>query len=55
MKYASIDVQKLVIPTTLYPNIYPLLRKMNITAKSIYGDLFGLARSIQAEMRIYST
>lgn len=55
MKYTSVDVQKLVIPTTLYSNIYALLRKMNITAKSIYGDLFGLAQSIKTEMRIYSS
>ncbi len=55
MKYNSVDVQKLVIPTTLYTNIYALLRKMNITAKSIYGDLFGLAQSIKTEMLIHAS
>lgn len=54
MKYASVDAQQIVIPTSLYTNIYALLRKMNITAKTIYGDLFGLAQSIKTDMQIHS-
>ena len=53
-KYASVDAQKITIPTSLYTNLYALLRKMNITAKSIYGDLFGLAQSIKTDMQIHS-
>ena len=52
--YAAADILKFVIPAELYRGIFPLLRKMNITSKSLYGDLDGLARSIRMQMQIYS-
>jgi hypothetical protein len=52
--YRDCDFRKLVIHNDLYKGVFPLLRKMNITSKSIYGDLNGLARSIRMEMQIYS-
>ncbi len=45
---------KYTIDHTLYPAIFALLRKMNVTSKSLYGDLEGLARSIRMEMQVYS-
>jgi hypothetical protein len=52
--YASTDLFKFVIPADLCMGIFSLLRKMNITSKSLYGDLDGLARSIRMQMQIYS-
>jgi len=34
--------------------VFALLRKMNVTSKSLYGDLGGLARSIKMELQAYS-
>ncbi len=45
---------KYTIQRSLYPAIFALLRKMNVTSKSLYGDLDGLARSIRMEMQVYS-
>jgi hypothetical protein len=52
--YAECPMSKFVIPATLYEGIFALLRKMNITSKSLYGDLDGLARSIRMQMQIYA-
>jgi len=52
--YSSCDIQKLIINGELYTGIFALLRKMNITSKSIYGDLVGMAKSIKMEMQVYS-
>lgn len=52
--YNSSDVIKFNIPYTIYENIYALLRKMNINAKTIYGDLGGLAKSIRMDMQIHA-
>ena len=52
--YEDCTVQKLIIHPALYEGVFALLRKMNITSKSIYGDLGGLARSIRMELQIYS-
>lgn len=52
--YAEVNFRKLVIPSTLVPGIYALLRKMNITSKSLYGDLEGLARSIRMQLQQYA-
>ena len=52
--YADCDMQKLTISGSFYPSVFALLRKMNITSKSIYGDLVGLAKSIKMEMQVYS-
>jgi hypothetical protein len=52
--YNDVKMYKFVIPNDLYEGIFVLLRKMNITSKSLYGNLEGLARSIHMQMQIYS-
>ncbi len=52
--YKDVIMDKIHIPHELYTGIFALLRKMNITSKSLYGDLDGLARSIRMQMQIYS-
>ena len=52
--YSSVEKHKLVIPGALVTGIFALLRKMNITSKSLYGDLDGLARSVRMQMQIYA-
>lgn len=52
--YSQEPKYKFVISANLYSGIFSLLRKMNITSKSLYGDLDGLARAIRMEMQIYS-
>ena len=52
--YANVAMYKFCIAHELYTGIFALLRKMNITSKSLYGDLDGLARSIRMQMQIYS-
>jgi hypothetical protein len=53
--YEEVDFLKFVIPRSQYPSVFALLRKMNITSKSLYGDLDGLARYIRMQMQVYST
>lgn len=52
--YSSVDMRKIVIKGNLVEGVFSLLRKMNITSKSLYGDLDGLARSIRMQMQIYA-
>ncbi len=52
--YQDVDIQKLSIPCNLATGVYALLRKMNVTSKSLYGDLDGLAKSIRMEMQVYA-
>jgi hypothetical protein len=52
--YDSVSVVKHIIPCATYTNIYALLRKMNINAKTIYGDLGGLAKSIKMDMQVHT-
>lgn len=52
--YSDVDIRKLVIPSSLVPGVFALLRKMNITSKSLYGDLEGLARSIRMQLQQYA-
>jgi FRG domain len=52
--YDDVDIYKYVVPHSIYKNIYALLRKMNINAKSIYGDLGGLAKSIKMDMQVHA-
>jgi hypothetical protein len=52
--YAAATQYKFVIPAAFYTGVFVLLRKMNITSKSLYGDLDGLARAIRMQMQIYS-
>lgn len=53
--YLNSSKFKYVIAPELYEGLFALLRKMNITSKSIYGDLDGLARSIRMQMQIYAS
>lgn len=52
--YAQATKYKFVIPANLYTGVFALLRKMNITSKSLYGDLDGLAHAIRMQLQIYS-
>lgn len=52
--YRDCKFLKFTIDHRLYEPIFALLRKMNLTSKSLYGDLDGLARSIKMEMQVYS-
>lgn len=52
--YANVTMCKFRVTHNLYTGIFALLRKMNITSKSLYGDLDGLARSIRMQMQAYS-
>lgn len=52
--YANVTMYKFRVKHELYTGIFALLRKMNITSKSLYGDLDGLARSIRMQMQVYS-
>jgi hypothetical protein len=52
--YSAVDVRKYEICGELYGHVFALLRKMNITSKSLYGDLGGLARSIRMQMQLYA-
>lgn len=53
--YEPCKIKKIIIPANLYEGIYVALRKMNINAKSIYGDLSGLAKSIRMELQAYTS
>jgi hypothetical protein len=52
--YHGAHMTKFRISGALYEGIFALLRKMNLTSKSLYGDLDGLARSIRMSMHVYS-
>ena len=52
--YAKAGFTKYYIPGNLYEGVFALLRKMNITSKSLYGNLDGLARSIHMQMKVSS-
>jgi hypothetical protein len=52
--YGGCDFTRFRIDGSLYTGIFALLRKMNVTSKSLYGDLDGLARSIRMQMQVYS-
>lgn len=52
--YSDVSFDKIVISHGFYKNIYSLLRKINLGPKNIYGDLSGLAKDIQLEMRVYN-
>jgi hypothetical protein len=53
--YRTARVIKYRVSASLYTAVFALLRKMNVTSKSIYGNLDGLARSIRMQMQAYST
>jgi hypothetical protein len=52
--YSDVDCRKIVLSASIAQNVFALLRKMNISGKSIYGDLGGLARSLALQIRIYA-
>ncbi len=52
--YSDIEMVKYHISSSLYETVYVLLRKANITSKSIYGDLEGLGRSVRMELAAYA-
>ena len=52
--YDAANVTKFRLDHKLYPQIFALLRKMNLTSKGLYGDLDGLARAIRMQMQVYS-
>lgn len=52
--YSDVDIVKYIIPSTLYESVYVLLRKANITSKSVYSDLEGLGRSVRMELVAYA-
>lgn len=52
--YENVKMYKFRVSHELYAGIFALLRKMNITSKSLYGDLNGLAHSLRMQMQIYS-
>ena len=51
--YHDVAMYKYVFPAKLYQGVYALLRKMNLTSKTLYGDLDGLARSLKMELQVY--
>jgi len=53
--YKDVEVYKFIIPSDLYSGVFAALRKMNITSKTLYGDLDGVARGIKMEMQVYSS
>jgi hypothetical protein len=53
--YRATRVINYRISAGLYTAVFALLRKMNVTSKSVYGNLDGLARSIRMQMQAYST
>ncbi|MEL7500657.1 MAG: FRG domain-containing protein, partial [Planctomycetota bacterium] len=54
-KYANCKTHRLQIKSELHEQIFALLRKMNLTSKTLFGDVMGLAKSIKMEMQVYST
>jgi hypothetical protein len=53
--YSDAAVIKYRIPNRLYTGLFALLRKMNLTSKSLYGDLGGLAHSIKMELQVFAS
>ncbi|GJQ60950.1 MAG: hypothetical protein SCALA702_00030 [Melioribacteraceae bacterium] len=51
--YKNVEIHKIIIPNLFYENIYTLLKKANITGKALYGDLAGLAKSINLALKAY--
>lgn len=45
--YSSVKADKIIFPAKYWENYYMILKNMNISSKSIYGDLFGLAKSLK--------
>jgi hypothetical protein len=52
-RYESACIEKLIVPASLFPACFALLRTINLSARSLYGDLDGLGRSIRMELQAY--
>ncbi len=52
--YRDVSMIKFRVDHSLYSSVFALLRKVNITSKSLFGNLDGLARSIRMEMQLYA-
>lgn len=50
--YEHVDARKLIIPGAMFQHVYALLRKVNISASTIYGDLQGLASSLRTYISV---
>lgn len=53
-EYKEVDMLKIIYPGNKIESIFALLRKMNISGKSIYGDLNGLEKSLSLDLKIYA-
>lgn len=53
-EYEEVEMLKILYPGDKVESIFALLRKMNISGKSIYGDLNGLAKSLALDLKIYA-
>ena len=51
--YKAVTMNKYILPGEKIESVFALLRKMNISGKSIYGDLMGLSRSLALDLKIY--
>lgn len=54
-KYKDCENVKFIISGKIWKSAFDLLRKANVNAKVIYGDLSGLAKSVKFQMQAYST
>jgi hypothetical protein len=52
--YRDVSMIKFRVDHSLYSPAFALLRKVNITSKSLYGNLDGLARAIRMEMQVHA-
>ena len=52
--YDGCKMVKFEIDHSLYQACFALLRQTNVTSKSLYGDLDGLARDIRMQLQVYS-
>jgi len=52
--YNECRMYKFIVCHSIYENVYALLRKVGIDAKTIYGDLTGLAKAIKMELQVYT-
>lgn len=53
--YQHVAAIKYEIPKEFYSSIFAMLRKVNITSKTLYGGLYGLGGSVRMELRVYSS
>ena len=52
--YSDCDIQKIIVQKKFFPNVYALLNKINISSRTVYGDLQGFAKSLGMEMTYYA-